>query len=166
VLPLLEEVLGGGVAEALARTAAQLRDDGEALDADAGDLLARAAVHGHDAQLAGHEHATRGAETLDQPVLDAAVLAVAPAAVRRRALRTWLGVRGATGLTDLHLRGRRRSRRPVARSGWGRTAARLELVREHGRLRVRTAAWPGARRGPAAGSGRRTSVDAARTNPR
>ena len=35
VLPLLEDVLAGGVAEALARTAAQLRDDGEALDAAA-----------------------------------------------------------------------------------------------------------------------------------
>ena len=31
VLPLLEDVLAGGVAEALARTAAQLRDDAEAL---------------------------------------------------------------------------------------------------------------------------------------
>lgn len=31
-LPLLEEILGGGVAEALARTATQLREDGEALD--------------------------------------------------------------------------------------------------------------------------------------
>ena len=43
VLPLLEDVLAGGVAEALARTAAQLRDDGEALDAAAADLLVRAA---------------------------------------------------------------------------------------------------------------------------
>ena len=32
VLPLLEEVLGGGVAPALARTAAQLREDLDALD--------------------------------------------------------------------------------------------------------------------------------------
>ncbi len=157
VVPLLEEVLGGGVAEALARTAAQLRDDGEALDADAGDLLAGAALADHDAQLAGHEHATRGTESLAGPVLDAAVLADAPAAVRRRALRTWLGSRGVTGLTDLHLRaaddlvGRWRGQGGVA------LPSRLELVREHGRLRVRTAAWPGARRGPAAGSGRRTS---------
>jgi tRNA(Ile)-lysidine synthase len=40
VLPLLEDVLAGGVAEALARTAAQLRDDADALDAVADDLLA------------------------------------------------------------------------------------------------------------------------------
>ncbi|EUA36157.1 PP-loop family protein [Mycobacterium avium subsp. avium 2285 (R)] len=33
VLPLLEEVLGGGVAEALARTATALREDNEVLDA-------------------------------------------------------------------------------------------------------------------------------------
>ena len=36
VLPLLEDVLGGGVAEALARTADQLREDADALDALAG----------------------------------------------------------------------------------------------------------------------------------
>ena len=157
VLPLLEDVLGGGVAEALARTAAQLRDDGEALDAAARDVLARAVAANDDAQFAEQERATRGAEALDTPVLDAAVLAVAPAAVRRRALRTWLGARGVTGLTDLHLRaaddlvGRWRGQGGVALPG------RLELVREHGRLRVRTAAWPGARRRPARGSGRPTS---------
>jgi tRNA(Ile)-lysidine synthase len=38
VLPLLEEVLSGGVAEALARTAVQLREDCEALDTLAGEL--------------------------------------------------------------------------------------------------------------------------------
>jgi tRNA(Ile)-lysidine synthase len=40
VLPLLEEVLAGGVAEALARTAAQLREDVDALDVVAARLLA------------------------------------------------------------------------------------------------------------------------------
>jgi len=130
VLPLLEDVLAGGVAEALARTAAQLRDDGEALDAAAAELLGRAAA-GTNAELAGE--------------LDAAVLARAPAAVRRRTLRTWLTAAGATGLTDLHLRaaddlvGRWRGQGAVA------LPQRLELVREHGRLRVRTAAWPRAR---------------------
>ena len=77
--------------------------------------------------------------------LDAAVLADAPAAIRRRALRAWLGARGVTGLTDLHLRaaddlvGRWRGQGAVM------LPQRLELVREHGKLRVRTAAWPGAR---------------------
>jgi tRNA(Ile)-lysidine synthase len=44
VLPLLEDVLQGGVAPALARTAAQLRDDTEALDALATRLLKAATV--------------------------------------------------------------------------------------------------------------------------
>ena len=126
VLPLLEDVLGAGVADALARTAAQLRDDGAVLDAAADDLLARAT---------------------DGDTLDADVLGTAPAAVRRRALRSWLGIRGVTGLTDLHLRG---ADDLVGRwRGQGAVALpqRLELIRGHGRLRVRTAAWPGARRG-------------------
>jgi tRNA(Ile)-lysidine synthase len=169
VLPLLEEVLGGGVAEALARTAAQLRDDGEALDAAACDLLARAAAADGAAapdaaapdaaapDAAAPDAAAPDAAAADAAALDAAVLAVAPAAVRRRALRTWLGAHGVTGLTDLHLRavddlvGRWRGQGGVALPG------RLELVREHGRLRVRTAAWPRARRGPARGSGRPAS---------
>jgi tRNA(Ile)-lysidine synthase len=49
VLPLLEDVLQGGVASALARTAAQLREDAEALDAIAERVLAqdrRAAARG------------------------------------------------------------------------------------------------------------------------
>jgi tRNA(Ile)-lysidine synthase len=128
VLPLLDDVLGGGVAEALARTAAQLRDDGEALDAVAADLLSRVVATTGDPDAAD--------------ALDAAVLATAPAAVRRRALRAWLLAAGVTGLTDLHLRaaddlvGRWRGQGAVA------LPQRLELVRERGRLLVRTAAWP------------------------
>jgi tRNA(Ile)-lysidine synthase len=82
-LPLLEDVLAGGVAEALARTAAQLREDGDALDAWAGRVLA-AAVTDHG--------------------LDATALACAPASVRRRVLRSWLTAAGVSGLTDAHLR--------------------------------------------------------------
>ncbi|MGQ7295242.1 tRNA lysidine(34) synthetase TilS [Quadrisphaera sp. KR29] len=68
-LPVLEGQLGPGVAEALARTADQLREDAEVLEALAADLLARC----------------RGARPTDG--LDAAALAAAPAALRRRALR-------------------------------------------------------------------------------
>jgi tRNA(Ile)-lysidine synthase len=157
VLPLLEDVLGGGVAEALARTAAQLRDDGEALDAAAAELLARAVPRGGPSCQEGHLHATTGHEgglpatpgPAPEPgnpdTLAADVLAAAPRAVRRRALRSWLLAAGVTGLTDLHLRaaddlvGRWRGQGAVA------LPQRLELVREHGRLRVRTAAWPRAR---------------------
>jgi tRNA(Ile)-lysidine synthase len=122
VLPLLEDVLGGGVAEALARTADQLRDDGDALDTAAAALLAEACDN--------------------RSGLDATVLAAAPAAVRRRALRAWLIAAGAGGLTDGHLRcaddlvGRWRGQGAVA------LPHRLEVLREHGRLRWRAAAWP------------------------
>jgi tRNA(Ile)-lysidine synthase len=83
VLPLLEDVLRGGVAEALARTAAQLREDCDALDALADALLVRA---------------TAGAD------LDVAPLVNVPAPVRRRTLRRWLVGRGVSDLTDGQLR--------------------------------------------------------------
>ena len=80
VLPLLEEVLGGGVAAALARTATALREDSEALDALA------------------DTHATGG------DTLDVSALAVLPSAVRRRVIRAWLLGRGACDLNDGQLR--------------------------------------------------------------
>ncbi len=145
VLPLLEDVLGGGVAEALARTAAQLRDDDAALDAAARELLAGAAPPDDARRDAAPGPPGRGTRGEGGGELVAAVLATAPAAVRRRALRGWLAAAGAAGLTDRHLRtaddlvGAWRGQGAVALPG------RLELVREHGRLRVRTAAWPRAR---------------------
>lgn len=69
VLPVLEDALGPGVAAALARTAEQLREDDDALTQLADDLLARAAAAPPDEGY------------------DVAILAEAPAAVRRRALR-------------------------------------------------------------------------------
>ncbi|WP_425004228.1 tRNA lysidine(34) synthetase TilS [Mycolicibacterium sp. S3B2] len=84
VLPLLEDVLGGGVAEALARTADALRADGEVLDVLAAQVLDRA----------------RRADGLAVSELTG----VAPA-VRRRVLRAWLLAGGARGLTDRHIRG-------------------------------------------------------------
>ncbi|MGZ9828414.1 tRNA lysidine(34) synthetase TilS [Tsukamurella ocularis] len=77
VLPLLEDVLGGGVAEALARTAASLRADNDALDA-----LAPAP---------------------SGPELAVDAVAGLPAALRVRALRTWLAGCGARALTGSHL---------------------------------------------------------------
>jgi len=84
VLPLLEEVLGGGVAEALARTATALREDTETLD-----------------ELAAHALADTGAGGW----LDTARLAGLPEAVRRRVIRGWLLAGGASGLTDKQIRG-------------------------------------------------------------
>jgi tRNA(Ile)-lysidine synthase len=46
VLPVLEDELGPGIAEALARTADQLRADMDLLDAYAHDALARATADG------------------------------------------------------------------------------------------------------------------------
>ncbi|GLY35745.1 tRNA(Ile)-lysidine synthase [Amycolatopsis sp. NBRC 101858] len=83
VLPLLEDVLNGGVAGALARTAAQLREDSEALDTMADMIFTRAG----------------GSEGLDVGVLTAE-----PAAIRRRVIRRWLLQSGVRELTDAHLR--------------------------------------------------------------
>jgi tRNA(Ile)-lysidine synthase len=80
VLPLLEEVLGGGVAPALARTAALLREDLDALDA-----LAAAHRRPGDADLR---------------VDDVAAL---PAALRRRVLRLWLLDGAVPDLQAVHL---------------------------------------------------------------
>jgi tRNA(Ile)-lysidine synthase len=84
VLPLLEEVLGGGVAEALARTATALREDTDTLDELARQALAEVGT---------------GAE------LDTGRLAALPEAVRRRVIRGWLLAGGASGLTDKQIRG-------------------------------------------------------------
>ena len=83
VLPLLEDVLGGGVAEALARTATALREDTELIDA-----LAAAAL----------PEATTGAG------LYVDTLAGLPDPVRRRVIRGWLMAGGATGLSDKQIR--------------------------------------------------------------
>ncbi|HST65531.1 MAG TPA: ATP-binding protein, partial [Mycobacteriales bacterium] len=76
VLPLLEDVLHGGAAAALARTADLLRDDLDALDALAREL------------------------TPAGPVLDAATVARHPRAIRTRVLRAWAEI----PLTAAHLR--------------------------------------------------------------
>jgi tRNA(Ile)-lysidine synthase len=70
VLPVLEAELGPGVAEALARTAAQLTDDADLLDALAHEVLARAVTP---------------AGQLDITALDGHHVALTS-----RALRTWL----------------------------------------------------------------------------
>lgn len=86
VLPLLEEVLGGGVAEALARTATALREDTDMLDGMAAEVLAELAA-GPDGEG-----------------LSAALLSPLPGAVRRRVIRGWLLAGGAVGLTDKQIR--------------------------------------------------------------
>jgi len=81
-VPLLEKVLGGGVAPALARTAALLREDLDALDA-----------------LAALEHA----RLTPEGDLDAGGTAALPAALRRRVLRSWLRDGGVRDVQAVHL---------------------------------------------------------------
>ncbi len=88
VLPLLEDVLGGGVAEALARTATAIREDNELID----EIAARALPHAATGS---------GAES----GLHTGVLAELPGPVRRRVIRGWLLAGGAVGLTDKQIRG-------------------------------------------------------------
>ncbi|WP_343600874.1 tRNA lysidine(34) synthetase TilS [Mycobacterium sp.] len=84
VLPLLEDVLGGGVAEALARTAAAMREDIELIDV----LIAQAL-----------------AEAASDDGLDTRALGALPGPVRRGAVRSWLLAGGAIRLTDKQIRG-------------------------------------------------------------
>jgi tRNA(Ile)-lysidine synthase len=81
-LPALEAALGPGVAEALARTAGQLRDDAEVLE-----------------QIASSER------SLDPRLMSAASLAGLPGAVRSRVLRSAALAAGcpATALTSAHV---------------------------------------------------------------
>jgi tRNA(Ile)-lysidine synthase len=79
VLPLLEGVLGGGVAAALARTAGQLREDLDALD----ELAAASWTPGEELRVA-----------------DVAGL---PTALRRRVLRLWLRNAAVPDLQAVHL---------------------------------------------------------------
>ena len=140
VLPLLEDVLSGGVAEALARTAEQLRDDVDALDAVAAQLLAPACV-----PAAPSPAAPGPTPTSTAPELDLAVLADVPPALRRRVLRAWLTAAGVTGLTATHLH----AADALAAHGPDRAGVAvpggLELYRAHGRLGIRPVRWPSAR---------------------
>jgi tRNA(Ile)-lysidine synthase len=126
VLPLLEDVLSGGVAEALARTAGQLQEDADALDAVAARLLATA-------------------PTPTAPELDLAVIAEVPPALRRRVLRAWLVAAGVTGLTATHLHAADALAAHGPDRGGVGVPGGLELYRAHGRLGIRPVRWPSAR---------------------
>ncbi|MEJ2885910.1 tRNA lysidine(34) synthetase TilS [Actinomycetospora sp. OC33-EN06] len=116
VLPLLDEVLGGGVAPALARTAAQLADDDAALSTlAAGRLELLVDADGS---------------------LDAVVLAGDPPAVRRRVLRAWLAAAGARELSDAHVRAVDSVVAQWRGQGVPPLPGELEVVRARGRLRV------------------------------
>lgn len=119
-LPLLEDVLAGGVAEALARTAGQLQEDLDLLDEQAFALLAQA----------------RSFAAVDVTVLDVTVLAQAPAALRRRVLRRWLLDAGVAELTDTQLRAADDFIGRWSGQGAVRLPGGVELFRSHGKLHV------------------------------
>jgi tRNA(Ile)-lysidine synthase len=73
VLPLMEEMIGPGIAEALVRTASLLRDDADALD----------------------QMADAGSQGLDMASLDISHLASLPKAVRTRVIRRAIYAQGA-----------------------------------------------------------------------
>jgi tRNA(Ile)-lysidine synthase len=118
VMPLLDEVLHGGVTESLGRTAAQLQTDIDVLE-ELTDAAAGA--------IAGDE-------------VICTELRVSPAAVRRRLLRRWLVAQGATEPTDTVVNSvdalvmRWHGQGPVAVGGT--PAHRLEIARRGARLVV------------------------------
>ena len=116
VLPLLEDVLGGGVAAALARTASLLAEDLAALDYLAARVLAEVWQHG-------------GAIDLD-------ALAGHPVALRRRALRAWADAVGAKALTADHLLRLDSLATGDRRSGAVRLPGALDAVRTGSVLRA------------------------------
>jgi tRNA(Ile)-lysidine synthase len=90
LLPELDEALGPGLVAALARTAEIAREDADALDRFAGQLLRRARIT--PAAGAGDGGPGSGRVGL---ALDVDVLAEAPPAVRRRAVRLAVGAAGS-----------------------------------------------------------------------
>jgi tRNA(Ile)-lysidine synthase len=88
VLPLLEDVLAGGVAEALARTADQLQADADALDAWAEQVFLRAV------RVSVPEPGTS-----EENLITVTELEELPGAVRTRVLRRWAHAGGAEPLS-------------------------------------------------------------------
>jgi tRNA(Ile)-lysidine synthase len=92
LLPLMQS-FNNRIVEAISRTATQLREDGAVLVSDSDALLQRAAVSNEESG------------EIRVPALDVKVLAGAPPALRRRALRQWLANArgGARRLEMVHL---------------------------------------------------------------
>ncbi|HEY3716902.1 MAG TPA: tRNA lysidine(34) synthetase TilS [Jatrophihabitantaceae bacterium] len=100
VLPLLEDVLQGGVAAALARTAALTRDDVDALDDLAADHLARALDRPEPGAPSGVINSPPAGETASSMAVDH--LDGLPRAIRTRVLRGWAHAHGTAPLTTKH----------------------------------------------------------------
>jgi tRNA(Ile)-lysidine synthase len=136
-MEVLENAIGPGVGEALARTASALADDDDALEQWAHDVRSRARV----------------VDDTGRPALAAEALAAVPAAVRRRVLRNELlesGVPGAdlrashlsdvdalvarwSGQGPVHLPSGVRAWRDCGRLVLAQMDARLDAQLDHGR---------------------------------
>jgi tRNA(Ile)-lysidine synthase len=97
VLPLLEDVLQGGVAEALARTAELLQDDLDALDALVPDFSSTAPA------VPSVDQGKGGVAAAGEDGLDVAALAGLPKALRTRTLLMWARALGADPLSAVHV---------------------------------------------------------------
>ncbi len=104
VLPVMEELLGPGITEALARTADRLRADADALDALT-DEAARRLVPGWGGTAADGTVAGRGDGRMADVTLEVAALAALPAAIRTRLLRRAAIAAGAPAgsLSSMHV---------------------------------------------------------------
>ena len=114
VLPLLEDVLSGGVAEGLARTAELLGVDDDELDRRAADAFAAAVVGGSGGGPGGGGDGGGAASGVGGDggsgpdgagALDVRALEALPTAVLTRVIRRWLLAGGVASPTYAHLTG-------------------------------------------------------------
>ncbi|MGB6163597.1 MAG: tRNA lysidine(34) synthetase TilS [Pseudonocardiaceae bacterium] len=136
VLPLLEDVLAGGVARALARTAGQLQEDLDVLEEQACGLLAAARLDPDPSPGSGQGSGPGSGTDSSAADLDIAALVQVPAALRRRVLRRWLLDAGVAELTDAHLRAADDLIGRWSGQGALRLPGGVELGRAQGRLHV------------------------------
>jgi tRNA(Ile)-lysidine synthase len=147
LMPSLEQALGPGVAQALARTARLLRADDEALDAlaaAAADRIAAgatgtAADEGTDGDGAGHRD--RGYDN----GLDAAALGALPAAIRLRVLRQAAITAGCPpgSLSERHVTSLDRLVTGWHGQRWTDLPGGVRCQRRYGRLLFSTPGSPG-----------------------
>jgi len=97
LVPVMDDVLGPGLVEALARTAALARADADHLDAEAAALM-DAGTAPQDAGAASQDAGTTS-QASDAAGLPVAVVEDAPAALRGRLVRLWLAGQGVTELS-------------------------------------------------------------------
>lgn len=147
VLPLLEEVLGGGVAPALARTSELMADDLAALDELTAEVQAAAQGSGgasarnrdREAQVEDRSaQVDTDASGDDLDLLRCSPLRQWPSAIRRRVIRRWIAQRaGVTSLTYRHL-ARLENLAVAGRPGAAvRVPGTIDVIRDTDALRLR-----------------------------